>query len=157
MVNSGEKKLIQIVCPICERDKELKIPSTLVKKHKHLTTISIPKGVICEHHFQAFIDKNFRVRGYQQVDFEFPLEKEKEERNPYEREQRAIVNSTKSFRCEENNEIMNKENVQKNKAREEMSLKEVYEKYWHLIEDDSKTFQNFIKNDKRRKKDKYFF
>ncbi|MFX0073522.1 MAG: hypothetical protein ACFFAO_20795, partial [Candidatus Hermodarchaeota archaeon] len=31
---------------------------------------SVPKGLICNHNFQAFIDKNFIVRGYQKIDFE---------------------------------------------------------------------------------------
>ncbi len=35
-----------------------------------MTTVSIQKDEICEHHFQAFIDKDFRIRGYQKVDFE---------------------------------------------------------------------------------------
>jgi hypothetical protein len=26
--------------------------------------------MICEHHFQLFIDKNFAIRGYQKVDFQ---------------------------------------------------------------------------------------
>ncbi|MFX1452620.1 MAG: hypothetical protein ACFFCM_17415, partial [Promethearchaeota archaeon] len=38
---------------------------------KHLTTISIPSGSVCDHGFQAFVDKNYKVRGYQIVDFEF--------------------------------------------------------------------------------------
>ena len=41
---------------------------------KNINTISIPKGLICEHHFQAFIDKNLKVRGYQKVDFEIALD-----------------------------------------------------------------------------------
>jgi len=35
-----------------------------------LTTVSIPFGLICNHSFNAFIDKKFKVRGYQKVDFE---------------------------------------------------------------------------------------
>ena len=33
--------------------------------------MSIARGLVCEHQFQAFVDKQFKVRGYQRVDFEF--------------------------------------------------------------------------------------
>jgi len=62
---------IQIVCPKCKSKKELKIPIKVINQSKQLTTISIPSELCCEHSFQAFVDKNFAVRGYQSVDFEF--------------------------------------------------------------------------------------
>ncbi|MFX1599147.1 MAG: hypothetical protein ACFFB6_00970 [Promethearchaeota archaeon] len=62
---------ILVICPTCKIKKELNIPSKIINQAQHLTTISIPSGVICEHSFQAFVDKNFIVRGYQKVDFEF--------------------------------------------------------------------------------------
>ncbi len=62
---------ILIVCPKCKTNKELKIPRKVVNQSKQLTTISIPSGLCCEHSFQSFIDKNFKIRGYQNVDFEF--------------------------------------------------------------------------------------
>lgn len=43
----------------------------IINQSKQLTTVSIPSGLTCEHSFQAFVDKNFVVRGYQTVDFEF--------------------------------------------------------------------------------------
>ena len=43
----------------------------VINSAKQLTTISIPSGLCCEHSFQSFVDKNFIVRGYQNVDFEF--------------------------------------------------------------------------------------
>ncbi|MEJ2277681.1 MAG: hypothetical protein P8Y70_08025 [Candidatus Lokiarchaeota archaeon] len=30
----------------------------------------LPSGLVCEHSFQTFVDKNFLIRGYQKVDFE---------------------------------------------------------------------------------------
>jgi hypothetical protein len=48
----------------------LKIPSKILKENDNVTTISIPSEYICEHSFQAFIDRDFNVRGYQPVDFE---------------------------------------------------------------------------------------
>ncbi len=61
---------IKISCPICNSTKEIDLPLEIINESKHLTTISISKGKICDHHFQLFIDKNFVIRGYQKVDFE---------------------------------------------------------------------------------------
>ncbi|MFX1418894.1 MAG: hypothetical protein ACFE9N_08250 [Promethearchaeota archaeon] len=62
---------ILVVCPTCKVKKELRIPVKIIDQAKHLTTVSIPSGTVCKHGFQAFVDKNFKVRGYQTVDFEF--------------------------------------------------------------------------------------
>jgi len=64
-------KEIKIRCPECSTDKKLMIPKKVIDQSKQLTTISIPSKLCCEHSFQAFVDKNFIVRGYQKVDFEF--------------------------------------------------------------------------------------
>jgi len=64
-------KVIQVVCPKCETLKSLKIPIKIVSQAQILTTISIPKGMICEHSFQMLIDKSFTIKRYQVVDFEF--------------------------------------------------------------------------------------
>ncbi len=72
--NTEEKELfdtIRVVCPTCKERKELKIPTKIINQSKTLTTVSIPSGAVCEHSFQTFVDKNFKVRGYQKVDFEF--------------------------------------------------------------------------------------
>jgi small GTP-binding protein len=61
---------LKFICPICRSEKELIISKSIINEAKTLTTISIQKNEICEHHFQAFVDKNFNVRGYQKVDFE---------------------------------------------------------------------------------------
>ena len=62
---------IHVVCPTCKTKKDLQIPSKIINQAKQLTTVSIPSGAVCIHGFQAFVDKNFMVRGYQKVDFEF--------------------------------------------------------------------------------------
>ncbi|MFX1446164.1 MAG: Rab family GTPase [Promethearchaeota archaeon] len=64
------EKILRFICPICKSEKELSISKSLISEAKTLTTISIQRNEICEHHFQAFIDKNFNIRGYQKVDFE---------------------------------------------------------------------------------------
>ncbi len=67
-----ENHMIDIVvqCPICKGKKKLEIPSQIINQSNQLSTVSIPSGFVCKHTFQAFIDKNFKVRGYQKVDFE---------------------------------------------------------------------------------------
>ena len=70
------KQKVAIICPTCHLKKEITIPRYLLKK-VGLTTISIPKDTICEHHFQIFIDQDLKVRGYQKVDVELKENKEK--------------------------------------------------------------------------------
>ncbi|MCJ7651702.1 MAG: hypothetical protein MUP85_24110, partial [Candidatus Lokiarchaeota archaeon] len=56
----------------------------IINEARQLTTVSIPKGLVCEHHFQAFVDKNFVIRGYQKVDFEIAYDiydKKKKKKN----------------------------------------------------------------------------
>lgn len=63
-------KNVLIQCPSCQAKKLIKIPVKIISQSKQLTTVSIPLDLICGHSFQAFIDKNFKVRAYQKVDFE---------------------------------------------------------------------------------------
>ncbi len=65
-------KNILLRCPECQTQKNLKVPSKIIDQSQNVITISIPTGMICEHHFQAFVDQQASVRGYQVVDFEFP-------------------------------------------------------------------------------------
>ena len=61
---------VLIECPICRAKKKLNIPVKIINQSKQLTTVSVPTGLVCEHNFQSYIDKNFKVRGYEKVDFE---------------------------------------------------------------------------------------
>ncbi|MFX0022956.1 MAG: hypothetical protein ACFE9S_11580 [Candidatus Hermodarchaeota archaeon] len=69
---SESVKNVLIRCPECQTQKYLKVPSKLLEESENVVTISIPTGMICEHHFQAYVDHSTAVRGYQIVDFEFP-------------------------------------------------------------------------------------
>jgi small GTP-binding protein len=69
-INPQTEKILRFVCPICKAEKELSVSKSIISEAKTLTTISIQRNEICEHHFQAFVDKNFNIRGYQKVDFE---------------------------------------------------------------------------------------
>ncbi len=74
-----ESVKINFICPKCSASKQLEFPKSVVDKAKNLTTISIPKYLICDHSFQAFVDKNYKIRGYQSVDFEFKNNMEKKQ------------------------------------------------------------------------------
>ena len=63
-------KSVLLICPICKIKKQVNIPKSIISEAKQLTSISISKDIVCEHHFQAFVDKNFIVRGYQKVDYQ---------------------------------------------------------------------------------------
>ncbi len=64
-------KKVLLICPECKTKKKLNIPLKIISQSEHITTVSIPTGLICDHHFQAFVDKDCHVRGYQLGDFEF--------------------------------------------------------------------------------------
>jgi len=72
---SQKERYLKFICPTCKAEKELLISESIISQSKNLTTISIQKNEICEHHFQAFVDKDFKVRGYQKVDFEIVSKK----------------------------------------------------------------------------------
>ncbi len=70
--SAGFFEEILVRCPICNKEnRKLRLPVKIINQSKQLTTVSIPSGLNCDHSFQAFVDKNFVVRGYQTVDFEF--------------------------------------------------------------------------------------
>lgn len=64
-------KKVLIICPECKTQSNLKIPLKIINQSQHIITISIPTGLICDHHFQTFVDKDCEIRGYQLGDFEF--------------------------------------------------------------------------------------
>ena len=63
-------KYINIKCPICDTLKKLKIFKKNLEHSQQITTISIPKGIFCEHSFQVFLDKHLNVKSYQVANFE---------------------------------------------------------------------------------------
>ena len=106
-----QEKKILVTCPICKAKKDVAVPREIINSTKQLTTVSIPKGTTCRHHFQLFIDNNFAIRGYQKVDYEL-IDKKDEEK--------------------------------------EMTLEEIYEEFWELIDDDNPDFKHLIVKDLRR-------
>ncbi|MFW9881887.1 MAG: hypothetical protein ACFFG0_53165 [Candidatus Thorarchaeota archaeon] len=65
-----DKKGIRLICPNCNTAKLVQVPKKIVEDSKTLLTISVPSDYICEHGFQAYIDKWFTVRGYQNADLD---------------------------------------------------------------------------------------
>ena len=170
-------KKIEIVCPICKTRDLIGIPKKKINDSSHLTTVSIQKGLICPHHFQVFIDKNSQVRGYQKVDFELNHDNSKELSNGVKAFNRKIEEKGNHFEniIHESNSVQKKPPYTVNSAenneltqksvpkRKIATLKEIYEEFWEYIDEDNEKFQDFIRNDKKRKnlsfdpnKDEYY-
>ena len=159
-------KKIQVTCPICKTRDIVGLPERTLKENSHLITVSIHKGLICPHHFQLFIDKNLRIRGYQKVDFELNKENSVKLRNgviaysnndiestsPF----KELINDNSTFKItsvnKSKNQIVSNVKQEKTSKSKIMSLKEIYEEFWEFIDEKNKTFHDFITNDKRRRK-----
>jgi hypothetical protein len=146
-----ESAKIQFICPVCKSEKILDFPKSVITNAKGLTTMSIANGLVCEHQFQAFVDKNCMVRGYQRVDFEFETTKPKEKVSDSNRNEEDLFDNLilegnyLEYKPKHRNETPTRT---KDKNKE---LKEIYSEFWEFIDDDNKLFQVFIKKDMRRK------
>ncbi|MFX1479920.1 MAG: hypothetical protein ACFFCI_17515 [Promethearchaeota archaeon] len=159
-------KKIEVICPNCKTRDLIGIPERHIKKSSHLTTVSIQKGLICPHHFQVFIDKNMKIRGYQKVDFElnedtiiklrngvkaFSLNQE----DKLHHFENLILdrNDIKYQSLNSNYDEENNEKKQEITARTgKLTIQEIYEEFWEFIDEDNEKFHELIINDKRRKK-----
>ncbi|MFX1410131.1 MAG: hypothetical protein ACFFA6_07250 [Promethearchaeota archaeon] len=145
---------IPFICPDCKSKKVLKVPKSVINQAKQLTTVSIAKGLVCKHQFQAFVDKNFNVRGYQKVDFEFENKKRGTKNNRFKGfndsddelfenliiEGNFIEYRPKKLRLKRND----------NQEKKEMTLRDIYEEFWEFIDEDNEVFSEFIQEDNRR-------
>lgn len=159
MVELNEYREIKVSCPVCKTEKSLKFPRSVVSQAKQLTTISIPKGLVCDHHFQAFVDKNFAVRGYQKVDFEFAYEvlkkNNREEKKDFKRENDIYKDLIIEGNYLEYNPINCGESMEKKNSKsrlKKMTLEEIYEEFREFIDDNNQDFKHLIEKDERRKK-----
>lgn len=170
--NEKETLAISIRCPVCKLEKALKFPKSVINQAKSLTTISIPQGLICEHHFQAFVDKNFVVRGYQKVDFEYVNDFVKSKKSlPKGRigkefyEYIVIEENYLAYKPKENQIVIEKAKLKEqfeNKIKcldkkYKMNREDIYNEFWDFIDETNKDFQDFIKNDNRRNKLEKFY
>ncbi len=149
--NNDYCKSIPIACPVCKAQNRIKIPERLIENAKQITTVSISKNIICKHHFQCFIDKNFAVRGYQTVDYQieknenFEIEKGNDDKKLFqiiECNHNELKLKNEKSKNHQNNSI----NISQN-----MSLEEIYEEFWEFIDDKNEEFSVLIKKDPRRK------
>ncbi len=167
---SNEYTKIQFICPVCKTKKILEFPKSIISDAKNLTTISIPSRLVCKHQFQAFVDKNFQIRGYQRVDFEFKSHCNEEdydfrskvkrteeelfknlilEGNYVEYKPRTIVNRNN----EEHNYIDEisprdqelRKNNQDLHQKKEITLQEIYEEFFEFIDDSNEDFCEITK------------
>ena len=179
----NESLPISIKCPVCKLKKDLKFPKSVINQAKQLTTISIPKDLICQHHFQAFVDKNFVVRGYQKVYFEYASDLIKSNSSFRKggngkafSEYIIIEENYLAYKPKENQIIIEKkentndfEDFSKKKShltkvrikslneKYRMNREDIYNEFWDFIEESNKDFQDFIKNDERRSKMEKFY
>ncbi|MGV9172023.1 MAG: hypothetical protein ACOC35_05595, partial [Promethearchaeia archaeon] len=65
---------IEIRCPICRKKGEVEVPD--VKSGKGLMAINVEEGLICEHNFIAYIDKNLNIRDRYVADFQIQIKEE---------------------------------------------------------------------------------
>jgi hypothetical protein len=159
-------KQVQLVCPICKSEKYLNLPESIINQSAQLTTISIPNGLVCSHHFQAFVDKQFKVRGYQKVDFELKPKiinnketDEKKEDKIKKRDNELFKNLILEGNYLEYNPKKRKNLILNNKngkispmEKKEMSLEEIYEEFWEFIDDNNYEFKELILKDRIRRK-----
>jgi len=134
------------------------VPKSVIEEAKQLTTMSISRGLVCEHQFQAFVDKNYQVRGYQRVDFELENQS-KQEKNSNLSKIRPDDNEALENLILEGNYLEYKpkqaknknENSQKSSSHQKkMTLKEIYEEFWEFIDEDNEKFKDIIDKDLRR-------
>jgi len=155
---------VPTICPICKSKKSLEIPDSILNKNSNLTTISLPSGLMCNHHFQIFLDKNFKIRGYQKVDFEIKLRNNHEENDSLKDSITIINDDGELYRnllvdgnylefqgVKLHNITDKKSKIDKNILKKEMiTLQDIYEEFWDFIDHDNPKFEKFILKDKRR-------
>ncbi len=165
-VNINTSK-IEFICPVCNAKKALDIPNSVIAEAKQLTTMSIARGLVCEHQFQAFVDKNFQVRGYQRVDFEIENgvnhgndsnfgNIKKDEDGLFEN--LVLEGNYLEFTLKKTKS--NKNRFQKDKKihplKKRMTLEEIYNEFREFIDEDNKIFREFINKDVCRTEPRYY-
>jgi hypothetical protein len=157
-------RYVQVICPVCKAQNTVRIPKSVINQASQLTTVSVPKGEICQHHFQVFIDKNFKIRGYQKVDFQLDSENDKKKKNLRHNYKENYVNSLKLYKSSvsKDNSIKNMPKKPDNKKetiiieesfykKNHRTLQDIYEEFWEFISDNNEIFQKFIVKDKKRR------
>ncbi|UCC18839.1 MAG: hypothetical protein JSV62_12120 [Promethearchaeota archaeon] len=67
-----QKIEVKFICPICSAEKKIAIPTSIILEGKEdLTTMFIDKGMICNHQFQVYINKDFKIQDYLIIDQDY--------------------------------------------------------------------------------------
>ena len=157
-------RYIEAICPVCKARRVIQLPKSIIDQTSNLTTISVPQNLVCKHHFQLFIDKNFKIRGYQKVDYQLNpegIEKDKRLMPTYEDH---FVDSLDLYQSRESEKKRSKDipekldyNVRTSNFEDnfnknhKMTLNEIYEEFWEFIDDNNEIFRRFIVEDKKRR------
>jgi len=156
-ININRSK-VEFICPVCKSKKSLEIPNSVIAEAKQLTTMSIARGLVCNHQFQAFVDKNFQVRGYQRVDFEIENgvnhgnnsnfgNIKKDEDGLFEN--LVLEGNYLEFKPKKSKNNINI--YQKDKKihplKKRMTLEEIYNEFREFIDEDNKIFRDLINKD----------
>ncbi len=159
LVAKNKNTKVRVVCPVCNKSKDLTVPKSIVNNSSQLTTLSVPKGAACEHHFQAFLDKNFKVRGYQKVDFTIGEFIDSETNNS------SIPKTETTDKKLFDNMLLDGNYLEyfpskgaklkfvekKDLPKTEMTLAEIYEEFWEFVDDSNEKFADFVSKDNRKK------
>ncbi len=69
------EKRILVVCPVCSKSGRVPVPTEVIaKKDSGATSVYIPREMICQHEFYAYVDKNFKVRDYLVLEYSLKAE-----------------------------------------------------------------------------------
>ncbi len=161
-----ETRCVPTICPICKSKKNIDLPTSIVNQASNIATISLPKGLVCDHHFQMFVDKNFHVRGYQKVDLEMDF-KRKSSDEKLEIDKKNDKDLFDNLLLEGNyleyrpklaegnilteNKKKKHDKTKLTDAVKERSNEDIYEEFWEFIDDDNIEFQELILKDRRRR------
>lgn len=110
--------------------------------------------MICEHHFQVFVDKNYNIRGYQKVDIELKNSIINRDLEDHDISKYFIIEGNlikfdpKSISYNKEDALEIEDKFEKKKV---MSLKDIYNEFWEFIDNQNSFFSEFIQHDKRRK------
>jgi hypothetical protein len=157
-----DNRYIEVICPVCKLKRVIPIPKSVINNATQLTTVSVPKGKICQHHFQMFLDKKFTIRGYQKVHFQISQD-EKDKQFKFD-SKKNFVNSLDLYNSGDLDKnkpkpVPRKPDIYKDKnfvdlkirIKSKMTLKEIYDEFWEFIDENNEIFRKFILKDKRRR------
>jgi hypothetical protein len=150
---SFDTSKVEFICPVCKSKKFLDVPKSVIAEAKQLTTMSIARGLVCDHQFQAFVDKEFHVRGYQKVDFEFdiPIKENSSLRGPKQVDDELFESLVLEGNfLEYRPKVLRNNKDQSDSHKSNMSLKDIYDEFWEFIDENNEKFKAFIEKDLRR-------